>query len=162
MFSAQLGTEPCLTPDLDRADLSLEQRLQAFYANFLEPLKYGEELRLLVKLHYREMIEPTGAWQTTIDTELRPTHDAVVNLLVRELGLRRADQDVQRLALCLIGMAVHFFACQPVVDAVAPQVVASSKSIDTLATRMAGYALAMVNAERERRNLPESEHASRR
>ena len=129
----------------------LAELLPAFFADFLMPLKFGEEMRLVIKLHYREMIEPTGVWQDTIDNEIKPAYEAMIRALVRELGLRRSDVDVQRLAICIISMPVHFFACQPVVESLAPQLLESDKAIDVLAHRLALYASAMIEAERKRR-----------
>ena len=129
----------------------LSELLPQFFSEFLMPLKFGEEMRLVVKLHYREMIEPTGVWQDTIDSEIKPSHEAMIRALVRELGLSGVDVDVQRLAVCIISMAVHFFACQPVVDSLAPQLIENDEAIDTLAQRLALYASAMIEAERKRR-----------
>ena len=131
----------------------LAELLPQFFTEFLMPLKFGEEMRLVVKLHYREMIEPTGVWQDTIDSEIKPSHEAMIRALVRELGLSAVDVDVQRLAVCIISMAVHFFACQPVVDALAPQLIENDQAIDTLAQRLALYAGAMIEAERKRRQI---------
>lgn len=138
-------------PRMSDPSLPLAQRLRYFYETFLEPLKHGDEVRLLIKLHYREMIEPTGAWQEAIDNEIRPCHDELLQILVKELGLRRVDLDLQRLAFCVLGIAIHFFACQPVVESISPQVIANTRSIDTLAERLALFAEAMIEAERSRR-----------
>ena len=159
VFTESMSGPHCSEPRFSEPGLSLRQRLQLFYADFLEPLKHGEYTRRIIKLHYREMVEPTGIWQETIDSEIRPSHESMLRLLVQELGIRRIDLDVQRLALSIVGMAVHFFACQPVVDSIAPQVVASNKSIDTLAIRLAMYAEAMIGSEKNRRaQLQEPDH----
>ncbi len=159
VFTESMSSPQCLEPRFSEPGLGLGDRLRLFYVDFLEPLKHGEHTRRIIKLHYREMVEPTGIWQETIDSEIRPSHESMLRLLVQELGIRRVDLDVQRLALSIVGMAVHFFACQPVVDSIAPQVVSSSKSIDTLATRLAMYAEAMIGAEKNRRaQSQEPEH----
>ncbi len=159
VFTESMSSPQCSEPRFNEPGLSLQQRLQLFYADFLEPLKHGEHTRRVIKLHYREMVEPTGIWQETIDSEIRPSHESMLRLLVQELGIRRIDLDVQRLALSIVGMAVHFFACQPVVDSIAPQVVGSNKLIDTLAIRLAMYAEAMIGAEKNRRaQLLEPDH----
>lgn len=151
VFTESLSSPHCLEPRFNQPGLSLTMRLRQFYEDFLEPLKHGEDTRRVIKLHYREMIEPTGIWQETIDSEIRPSHELMLRLLVQELGARRVDIDVQRLAFGIVGMAVHFFACQSTVDSIAPQVVSTSKAIDTLAVRLAMYAEAMINAEKSRR-----------
>ena len=136
---------------LDLLALPLDQALQAFYRDFLEPLKRDQETALMMKLHFRELFEPTGAWQQVVEQELRPRFSELTRLLQRELGLARVDRDVHRAALAMVGMAVHLFTCQDEVRHLAPGVLGASRSVDLLARRLAGYACAIVAAERMRR-----------
>jgi AcrR family transcriptional regulator len=133
------------------SDLPLAGGLRQFFAEFLEPLKQGEAVRLVMKLHFREMIEPTGAWAEAIESELKPQHQALVGLLTRRFGMAAPDDDVQRLAFAVVGMGVHFYVGQSIVDAIAPDLLASDAAIDLLAERLAGYATAMIEAEAVRR-----------
>jgi hypothetical protein len=48
-------------------------------------------------------------------------------------------------------MAVHLFTCQDEVRHLAPGVLGASRGIDVLAQRLAGYARAIIEAERLRR-----------
>lgn len=150
-FTEPTGDLPCHANLEAHAGLPLPEALVRFFREFLEPLKRGEEARLMMKLRFREMIEPTGAWQAEIDGEIKPLHEALVTLLKRRLGLPRVDADVHRLAFAVIGMAVHFYVGQEVVSAIAPQVLGSAKAVDVLAERLAGYAVAMIEAEVRRR-----------
>jgi hypothetical protein len=131
--------------------MPLEQALQAFYRDFLEPLKRDQETALMMKLHFRELFEPTGAWQQVVEQELRPRFSELTRLLQRELGLARIDRDVHRAALAMVGMAVHLFTCQDEVRHLAPGVLGASRGIDVLAQRLAGYACAIIEGERLRR-----------
>ncbi|MFM9971315.1 MAG: CerR family C-terminal domain-containing protein [Burkholderiales bacterium] len=132
------------------AKLSRES-LETFFRRFLAPLKAGEDSRQMMKLHFREMIEPTGAWDEAINQEIKPEHAQLVKMIVADLGLERADLDVQRLSFCIIGVAVHFFVGQNIIDQIAPGVLATPRAIDTLAERLAVYAMGMIEAERTRR-----------
>jgi TetR/AcrR family transcriptional regulator, regulator of cefoperazone and chloramphenicol sensitivity len=132
-------------------DFAIADALKYFYAYFLAPLARGEEVRLVMKLHFREMLEPTGLWKETIEKEIEPDHQIMVKMLMKELNLKRADLDVQRLALSLVGMVVHFFVGQDVIEKLAPKVIATPKSIEVLAERLALYGTAMVAAEKQRR-----------
>jgi TetR/AcrR family transcriptional regulator, regulator of cefoperazone and chloramphenicol sensitivity len=133
-------------------DFAFADALKYFYAYFLAPLARGEEVRLVMKLHFREMLEPTGLWKEVIEKEIEPDHQMMVKMLMKELNLKRADIDVQRLALSLVGMVVHFFVGQDVIEKLAPKVIATPKSIDVLAERLAMYGTAMVEAEKHRRS----------
>jgi len=155
-FTEPLGETPCQANIQVYADLPLAAALTLFFQDFLKPLKLGEEFKLVMKLHFREMIEPTGAWQQEIDAGIKPQHEALLVVLKQHLGLQRVDTDLHRLAFTIIGMAVHFYVGQEVVAAIAPQVLNSPKAIDTLATRLAGYAVSMVQGELQRRKGEDS------
>ena len=133
------------------AELSLEDALRALYASFLEPLKQGDMARQCMKLHAREMIEPTGLWEEEIATGIRPMHDALVDVLRRHFRLKTADDDVQRLAVCIAGLGVHMHVGRDVTDTIAPTLNAHPESLDLWANRLVMYALAMVHAEGQRR-----------
>lgn len=150
-FFEPMGDTPCGSNVAAYADLPLPEVLTRFFSEFLEPLKKGEELGLVMKLHFREMIEPTGAWQQEIDAEIKPQHEALVLLLKEYLGLNRIDEDLHRLVFAMIGMAVHFYVGQEVVSVISPQILRAPKAIDVLAERLAGYALAMIEGEAARR-----------
>jgi AcrR family transcriptional regulator len=150
-FTEPMGQAPCHSATDAYARLPLDEALAVLFREFLEPLKKGEEFQLVMKLHFREMIEPTGAWQQEIDAEIKPQHEALVSLLKNHLALRSVDVDVHRLAFAVIGMAVHFYVGQDVVSAISPDVLNSPNAIDVLAERLAGYAVSMIDGEARRR-----------
>ncbi|QSA95824.1 CerR family C-terminal domain-containing protein [Methylococcus sp. EFPC2] len=152
-FTEPMGDKPCHV-SIDAYDgLPLPAALNRMFRDFLEPLKRGEELRWVMKLHFREMAEPTGVWREEIDTGIKPQHDALVSALKRHLELSRVDADIHRLAFAIIGMAVHFYVGQEVVSAIAPQLLATPKAVDALADRLAAYAVSMIEGEAEHRRL---------
>jgi TetR/AcrR family transcriptional regulator, regulator of cefoperazone and chloramphenicol sensitivity len=125
--------------------------LQMFYSNFLAPLSAGEHIKHVMRLQFREMIEPTGLWSQMIENEIQPGHQAMVKMLVRELELKKPDVDVQRLAVSLLGLAVHCFVGQDVIAHLAPGVLATPKAIEQTADRLVMYGVAMIQAEKQRR-----------
>ncbi len=125
--------------------------LEELYRRFLAPLKQGDMVRLWVKLYRREMLEPTGLWQEKIDRDMRPMHAAVVALLCERLGLARADDEAQRLAITLVGLAMHLFVGCDLIDALAPQLSAGPNEVDVWRERLVLYAEALIGAEQQRR-----------
>jgi TetR/AcrR family transcriptional regulator, regulator of cefoperazone and chloramphenicol sensitivity len=151
VFKEPLG-DACCHPNMDSyANLPLAEAFRSFFREFLDPLKRGEELRLVMKLHFREMIEPTGAWQQEIDAEIKPQHEALVTMLKQHIGIKRVDLDLHRTAFAIMGMAVHFYVGQEVVTTIAPHLLNSSKAIDILADRLADFSVAIIEAETNRR-----------
>jgi len=150
-FTEPMGDAPCGANLGAYAELAMPDALKLLFRDFLEPLKRGEETRLVMKLHFREMIEPTGVWQEEIDAEIKPQHEALVGMLTRHLSLPVIDVDVHRLAFSIIGMAVHFYVGLDVVSNVAPEMLGSVEAIDVLGERLADYAWSMVEGEARRR-----------
>ena len=133
--------------------LTLREALLGFFCGFLNPLKEGDLTRLCIKLHMREMLEPTGLWAEEISRGIKPMHDALVAVLCRHLGLKRADDEVHRLAVCVAALGVHLHVGRDVTDAVAPRLNAKPKALDLWADRLTMYAEAMVAAEAQRRAM---------
>ena len=133
------------------AELSLSQALRGFYAGFLEPLKQGDVARQCMKLQFREMLEPTGLFDPHEACGIRPLHEALVQVLCRQLGLRRADDDVARLAVCLAGLGVHMHVGRDITDQLAPALNQGARALDLWADRLVMFGLAMVRAEAQRR-----------
>lgn len=149
-------TEPMGQPQDDIAlfddpKLTLEQALQGLYSGFIEPLKMGELVQLCTKLHMREMVEPTGLWQHEIDHGITPYHQALVKVLCRHLGITKEDDDVHRLAICIVAQAVFLYMGREVLQAVRPRLVSSPAALDVMGQRLTQYTQALVRAEQQRR-----------
>lgn len=158
-FTEPMGcTESELTL-LDQPDLSLRQSLQGFVASFLAPLKQGELVQQCTRLHFREMLEPTGVWAEEIDNGIKPAHAALVALLGRHLSLTQADDSLHRLAFSITGLAVQLFVTRDIVQAIRPRLL-DAEGIDAWGDQMVNYAEAMVNIEAVQRSQPASQTAA--
>jgi TetR/AcrR family transcriptional regulator, regulator of cefoperazone and chloramphenicol sensitivity len=145
-------------PLFNNPHLSLQQALQGLYSGFIEPLKMGELAQLCMKLHMREMVEPTGMWQHEIDTGITPYMQALVQVLCKHLKLQE-DDDVYRLALCIVSQAVFLHMGRDVLQAVRPVLLSSPEALDVMGERLVEYALALVQAEQQRREKASSVHS---
>ena len=148
--------EPLRSPEgevarFDGPELRLAQALRGFYDGFLEPLKQGDTARLCMKLHFREMLEPTGLWQADAAHGIKPSHDALLVVLCRHLGLAAPDTDLQRLAVCLAGLGVHMHVGRDITDQLVPGINDGDQAVDQWAARLTLFGLAMVHAEARRR-----------
>jgi hypothetical protein len=104
-----------------------------------------------MKLHFREMLEPTGVWQEEIDCNITPAHGALVEVLCRHLALDTPDDDIHRLAFSISGLGVMLHIGSDVVTAVRPQLLASHAALDRYCDRLVTYAMDMVEGEAQRR-----------
>ena len=130
---------------------SLVDGLRCMLRGVVAPLKHDEIARLCVKLHCREMLEPTGLWQEEIANGIKPMHAALVALLCRRFDLPQADDDVHRLAVSVAGLGVHLLVSHEVIEALAPQLSVTPEAVDLWTERLLMYAEAMIDAEDKRR-----------
>jgi AcrR family transcriptional regulator len=141
----------CRLLPAEAAEPRLADMLRHLYSGYIEPFKQGQPVRQCLKLHMREMLEPTGLWSSSLIEGVKPVHEALAQALSRHLGLARPDDDVRRLAICIAALGVHQHVACDVIDAIAPQLSADAEALDTWIDRMVLFACAMVEAERKRR-----------
>jgi AcrR family transcriptional regulator len=130
--------------------LTLREALQAFFATLLGPLTQGDRARMGMRLWFREMLEPTGLWLEKIDNGIKPVHAGLVLVLGRHLGVAEPEDDVARLAFCVVGLAIQMMVTRDVIDQLNPKLLATGAAIDTWMARLVDYAEAMVGAEQAR------------
>ena len=136
---------------MDVASITLEQGLRLMMTQMAEPLKQGELVQLCTRLHFREMLEPTGLWQEEINTEIRIGQSALGQLLCIHLGLAEPDDDVQTLAHSIVALPVYLFVARDILQTLQPHLIDSPIAIDAYIERQIGYAMAMVEGEKQRR-----------
>ena len=145
-------TDPNLDPaDLNPATMDLRSTLHFLFAGFVAPLQAGEAAAQCMKLHFREMVEPTGMWQAEIDNRIKPAHAALVQALCRHLSLAEADDDVHRLAFGVSGLGIMLHVGVDVMQTIRPQVIASPLALEAYHSRLVDYGVAMVEDEKRRR-----------
>jgi TetR/AcrR family transcriptional regulator, regulator of cefoperazone and chloramphenicol sensitivity len=132
---------------------TLAQTLHEFFDGFLEPLRHGDTARLCVKLHFREMLEPTGLWQEEVAQGIAPLQEALAGVLAVHLGLPQPDLELHRLVVCLAGLGVHVHVGHDVIDQVAPGLNQGAQALDLWVERLTQFGLAMVQAEASRRGV---------
>jgi TetR/AcrR family transcriptional regulator, regulator of cefoperazone and chloramphenicol sensitivity len=135
-------------------ELTLAQVLQGFYEGFLQPLREGAVASLCMKLHLREMLEPTGLGDRALFDGIQPVHDKLTEVLARHLGLAAPDLELKRLAVALAALGVYVHSGRSITEQIAPELYSGPHAIDDWSARLVHYGLAMVQAEALRRGLP--------
>lgn len=146
-------TNPPLPPEaLEGTDVTLEQAIRGLLSSFLEPLKNGHVTQQqYMKLCFREMLEPTGAWQHEIDANIAPAHMALTRGLCRHVGLAEADDDIHRLAFTISGLGVMLHVGNDLYTQIRPGLVNTPQALDAYLDRLVSYALVLVDSEALRR-----------
>ncbi len=130
----------------------LHTLLDQLLRTFVDPLKNEEQqVRQCMKLHFREMIEPTGMWQAEIDNNIKPDQEALALALCRHMGLPQPDDDVYRLSFAISGLGVMLHVGMDIIQAIRPALIATPAGLDTYHERLLASALALVQAEVARR-----------
>lgn len=136
---------------LSLENIDIKTGLKTFFSDFLTPLSENKNIQFCVKIHMREMFEPTGVRDNKIDNNIKPYYIALVKILQKELKAQEADTDIERLAFSLISMAVFLYFGKDIITEISPQLLENEKSISEWSDRMNMYAIAMINAENKRR-----------
>jgi AcrR family transcriptional regulator len=153
-FLESLGSARDLIPLYDQPQLSLRASLQIYFHHNLQLLREGEIVQQCIRLHMREMLEPTGQWAEELEQDIKLPHAALVGMLRRHLGLARADDDVHRLAFSITGLCFYLFACHDMLHDIRPSLTATPRALDTWGERLVQQSLAVVASEAARRGLP--------
>lgn len=145
-------TNPRLANDvLDGAVGGMKPALQGLLRGLIEPLKLGHAMQRCMKLHFREMLEPTGLWAEEIETDIKPAHAALVAALCQHLGVAQADDDIHRLGFALTGLGITLHVGSDVLAAIRPALLATPEAVDVYCDRLVCYGMAMIGAEAQRR-----------
>ena len=155
-FTEPLGSPRDMMPLFKQAGLTTRGAIEAFFTHFLEPMKQGELVQQCLRLHLREMLEPSSQWAEELRRDIQQPHAAIVAVLCRHLGLSRADDDVHRLAFSISSLAVMLFVNQEVIQTIRPSLVKTAKAIDTWTPRLIEEAMALIDLEVRRRNAASS------
>ncbi|SDF96179.1 MULTISPECIES: CerR family C-terminal domain-containing protein [unclassified Duganella] len=132
----------------DQPHFTLRESLRGFYQQMTAPLMAGADAEVLLKLFYREMLEPTGFWQQEIQTNIKPEHMALAGVLCRHLGLQEPDERVHLLAYAVAAMCVQMLIGRDVVNAITPNLMSSPEAIAAWVEQLSGFAETLVVAEK--------------
>jgi AcrR family transcriptional regulator len=154
VFADPRYNPPFVSPDANASPLDIRSTISLMLGTFVEPLKTGQQIRQCMKLHFREMVEPTGMWQAEIDNNIKPAHQALAQALCHHLGLKKPDDDIHRLAFEISGLGVMLHVGIDVIQAIRPELIGSPTALDRYHARMVDSAMALVEAESLRRRAP--------
>jgi TetR/AcrR family transcriptional regulator, regulator of cefoperazone and chloramphenicol sensitivity len=140
--------------EASREDMPLEQAMRGLYQTFIRLIASQGEAEQLMRLHMREMLEPSGLIGDALPEIIAPHHHALVRVICRALDLPEPDVDVQRLVFSVMGMINIYCTDQAILKSLAPDVLAAPDAFDILVDRLTDYACALVEYEKQRRNKP--------
>lgn len=137
---------------LDISTVSFPEALKTFYCWIFPPVAEEDPMmKMFLRLHAREEAEPSGVLGETMVQAFRPNQEKMQALLCREFGLQEKDDEVERLTIAVIGLATIYFHNRTDFEKCVPHLINGQQARETMTARLVDYALAMVEAERQRR-----------
>jgi TetR/AcrR family transcriptional regulator, regulator of cefoperazone and chloramphenicol sensitivity len=107
-----------------------------------------------LRLHLREMVEPSPLYAATVAQHIVPHHEAMARMLGRHIGVTANDDDVHRLAFALVAMAHDYCMSREFMNILAPRLLARPDALSLALERLIDWGLALVEHERKRRSTP--------
>jgi len=138
----------------DDPALSFEQAMRMFLAPFLMTCRDSEQEEMeaqVMKLHLREIIEPSPVFRDITQQTIVPAHNALARVLARHCGMDEPDVDIHQLAFAIVAMAHDYCISRSLMPQLAPQVLERPGAPELILERLIGYSTALLNHEVERR-----------
>ena len=149
-----LGTARDDIPLFDQPHFSLRESLTGLFQGLLQPHTSDPRAQQCVRLHLREMLDATGVWAEQVQNDFRPAHEALLRVLQRHLQVTEVDDDLIYLSMGITGLAIHLHLTRDVADALRPGLLADEHHVRRWGERLVDQALALVDAEAQRRGRP--------
>lgn len=147
----------------DDPRLPFAEAMRMFLAPFLHSAcgETDEREAAVMKLHLREMLEPTPAFRAIVERVIAPVHLAVCRLVARRCGLAGPDTDIHQLVFALVAMANDYCMSREFMNMLAPDVMGRPRAVEQILDRLVGYGCALVDHEVARRQaVPRGQRAS--
>jgi TetR/AcrR family transcriptional regulator, regulator of cefoperazone and chloramphenicol sensitivity len=106
-----------------------------------------------LRLHLREMVEPSPVYAAAVAQHIVPHHQAMARLLARHVGLDNPDDDTHRLAFALVAMAHDYCMSREFMNILAPRLLDRPDALARALERLVDWGMALVAHERKRHGL---------
>jgi TetR/AcrR family transcriptional regulator, regulator of cefoperazone and chloramphenicol sensitivity len=136
----------------DQPGLDFAVAMRRFLGAFLTHYVSEAEEALVLRLHLREMLEPSSVFRDILEGSIFPHHQALAALLARHCGLKRPDTDLHQLAFAIVAMAYDYCVSRECMKVLAPDVLARQKASELILDRLVGYSEALLAHEKTRRS----------
>jgi TetR/AcrR family transcriptional regulator, regulator of cefoperazone and chloramphenicol sensitivity len=138
----------------DDPAMGLEASLERFLSAMLSTWSSDPVDAQVMRLHQREMVDPTPEYKAMVAMALLPQHEALVQMLARHVQASGPDDALRQLAFAVVAMVNDYAMSREFMEVLAPSLVTGPGARDKVLQRLVGYALALVRHEQEQRAQP--------
>jgi AcrR family transcriptional regulator len=150
----------------DDPALPFEQAIRMFLSPFVMLSACDAEAAALeaevMKLHLREMLEPTAAFREIVEAHVAPAHRGLSALVARHCGLAAPDDDIHQMVFALVAMANDYCMSREFMKMLAPGVLNRPQASERILDRLVGYSRALLDHEIARRRSAGTSRGSAR
>jgi TetR/AcrR family transcriptional regulator, regulator of cefoperazone and chloramphenicol sensitivity len=125
----------------------LEKSLLGVFEGMFDLLKGDEKIQLCLKLHMREMIEPTEFWDENFNNEVLPYYKALLYVIKKEIPEIK-DDDAHRLIFSIKGLVFYIFSNMPVIEKISPNIIKDVQALDVWKRKIISYAKVIIDTEK--------------
>lgn len=140
-------------PEHDDPAVPLETAMRHLLGAFLGPMVQGGDMEMLLRIHLREMVEPTPILRDVLERSVVPHYRSLVALLARHCGVAEPDDDLHRLAFAVTAMVNDYCMSRDWMQVLAPGLLSRPDALERALDSLVGYACALVHHERQRRQV---------
>jgi AcrR family transcriptional regulator len=138
----------------DDSNLSFEASMRMLLAPIIASSQDAEHDRAVMRLHLREMLEPSAVFREVVEQSIVPHHNALADLLARHVGVAKPDEGIHQLAFAVVAMANDYCMSREFMHMLAPRVLERPDANEQILDRLVGYSAALLRGEIERRAAP--------
>jgi len=135
----------------DDPNLSFEASMRVLLAPFIATSKDAEHDRAVMRLHLREMLDPSALFREVVEQSVVPHHNALADLLARHVGIAKPDEAIHHLAFALVAMANDYCMSREFMHMLAPRLLERPHANQQILDRLVGYSAALLRDEIEHR-----------
>ena len=138
----------------DDPALAFGDAIRMFFAPFVHMASNSPDAGYdaqVMRLHLREVLEPSGAFRDVVEQTIAPAHAALSGVIARHCGLDRADDDIHQIAFALGAMANDYCMSRELMKMLAPGVLDRPAANERILDRLVRYARALLDDEIARR-----------
>lgn len=139
----------------DDPALAFEQAMRQLLAPLVR-MALGEDEQDLqvIRLHLREMLEPSAVFREVVAQHIAPLHGALAALLARHCGLPQPDADIHQLAFAVSALANDYCLSREFMRLLAPEVLTGPQARERILERLVDYSVVLLQREQLRRPSP--------
>jgi len=137
---------------LEAPDLPLKDALRQLLAAFIGLVDDPDGAQMM-KLHLREMADPSPGYVDTMIAHIRPQYEAMCSAIARHIGLPEPDDTVHQVVSGLVAMAQDFCISRDFYLALRPSLIDSREALLRALDRMVEWGCAIVAHERHKREV---------